>query len=219
MAFSGGLEHANHLFDLASETLGPRVSGLVLRSASSGIEGVLYDAFVFQLGYGERYGNLEAGILLPGGRMLTAPFGRPFTQNSDDDAVRSVLAQMDKWARLRLPDAYLEQFGDSTLRTDERSARGGSQPPADTPYFAQITYHESARVPVRVFRVVEGVDEQYRKAPQGWMPDDGMLREDRLGQKDHEIWPITRRQAGEVIRMIESGQYHPIETPGLDSTP
>jgi hypothetical protein len=211
-----GFDDANRLYSIAERTLGHRVSGLTLRSASSGVEGVLYDAFVFSLSIEEPRRTLAAGILLDGGRFVTAPFGRRFTLDTDDASIIGVLQQMDDWARLRLPDKYLEKFGAPASRTQAAAAHSPSGSSGTLEYFAKVTYRDGVRVPVQVFRVENGVDQVYRDARAGWVTDEArVLHEDRIGVRDHEIWPITRLQAGQAINMIESGQYRRLDIPGL----
>lgn len=210
-----GFERATRLARLVKSTLHGRVSDvyLDLSDTTHGVTGVLYDAFVFTIGFDIDRGTLGAGILIEGGRVMTAPFGRRFTLNPDDRSIEGTLAQMDEWARLRLPDKYLDRF-------EAASAADGSatQPsaPERNEYFAKLTYRERRRVPIQVFRVSRGVDEVYRDRMSGWVRDEaGELRKDRLGHGDHDIWPISRLQAGEVIEMIETGKYHPLTVPGI----
>lgn len=112
-----------------------------------GVTGVLFDAFVFQIGLEQPRRNLAAGIQLAGGRLVTAPFGRRFTLNSDDASIRGVLGQMEEWARLRLPDKYLERWGSSTKDAEPAA----EQDAIEYDYLAQVTFRNGVRVPVRVF--------------------------------------------------------------------
>lgn len=222
MSRPAGWDEAERIATLVETALPGRISNLTLDLDGSvrGITAVMYDAFVFRVGIEQPRGNLAAAILLDGGRTLTAPFGNRFTLNANDTAIRGVLAQMDEWARLRLPEPYLTRFGVDTAAgaAANSTAVDADAGVASTPpeYFAKITYRDGIRVPVRVFRVDGGVDQVYRVARDGWgTDDDGILREHRLGVRDHELWPVTRLQAGQAINMIESGRYHPLDIPGL----
>ena len=206
------------VMSIVKTTLPGRVSDLYvdLDQNIHGVTGVLYDAFVFGIGLEQPRGNLAAGIRLAGGRVVTAPFGHRFTLNSDDTSVRGVLRQMDEWARLRLPDKYLERYDPKTTQPAQKAEQAPEPETVEYDYFAQITYRNGVRVPVRVFRTTGGQDETYGAKGQDWMPDTaGMLREDRLGVRDHEIWPVTRSQAVQAILMIESGNYRPLDIPGI----
>lgn len=170
-----GFDRASRLAKTVRSALSGRVTDvyLDLSDTTHGVTGVLYDAFVIRIGFDVDRGTLAAGIMLEGGRVVSAPFGRRFTLDSDEKSVASVLAQMEEWARLRLPDKYLERFG---------SVEAHSAPDRTT----------------------------------GWVRDrNGVLPEDRLGLQDHEIWPITRLQAGQAITMIETGNYRPLQIPGV----
>ncbi len=209
-----GWDDAMRVMTIVKTTLSDRATEVYLDIDESvrGVTGVLFDAFVFQIGLEQPRGNLAAGIQLAGGRLVTAPFGRRFTLNSDDASIRGVLGQMEEWARLRLPDKYLERWGSSTKYAEPAE----EQDAIEYDYFAQVTFRNGVRVPVRVFRTAGGRDEIYSANKREWVPDEAaILQEDRLGARDHEIWPVTRLQAGQVILMIESGTYRPLEIPGL----
>lgn len=75
LAADASMDRAKHLYRIVKAFSGDRVE--VLHLLDAGVKGVLYEAFVFEISYGERYGNLEAGIVLPGGRVMTAPFAVP----------------------------------------------------------------------------------------------------------------------------------------------
>mgnify|MGYP000968196183 CR=1 FL=1 len=97
--------------DLVKEYFGYKMTFYCLNYDTKTIECILYDSFYFELSIGDRYGVFGAAIGI-GNMMhsLTKVLGKDITLSSDRESIKSNLATIDNYCRIRLPDKFLNEF-------------------------------------------------------------------------------------------------------------
>lgn len=94
---------------LIKDVYGRRVSIPVVDSELGDVWFVLYESFVFKCGIGKQYQRFGLGMLLEG-IAITQFFGKRVTMETDEDAIRASLHDVDRFCRLRLPQEFLDEF-------------------------------------------------------------------------------------------------------------
>jgi hypothetical protein len=97
--------------------LGSRMSIQTVSPSTQDIVFVLYDAFVFKAGIGERHNSFGVIMLLPGKASIRTFIGQDTTLCTGKDDARNALRAIDDYCRLRLPDKYLEAFDATVVRS------------------------------------------------------------------------------------------------------
>ncbi|WP_431247688.1 hypothetical protein [Leifsonia xyli] len=81
-------------------------------SADSGMREVtftLYESFLFKCGFDPQYGRFGLAMYLDGFAVTTF-FGKRVTMESDEVSIRASFGDVDRFCRLRLPEAFLDEF-------------------------------------------------------------------------------------------------------------
>lgn len=70
---------------------------------------ILYESFFFKSSFDLRYGSFGLAMLLEGVAVRTF-LGKEPTLNSDEASIRASFDDIDRFCRLRLPEAFLREF-------------------------------------------------------------------------------------------------------------
>lgn len=94
---------------LVHEHFGAKVDVISADDATGDVTFVLYESFVFKCGIDSRYGRFGLVMLL-GGIAVRTFFGKRVTMENDEVSIRASLGDIDRFCRLKLPDAFLVEF-------------------------------------------------------------------------------------------------------------
>jgi len=96
---------------LVLDFLGYKLSFYYLNDVTKTMHCVLYESFSINLSIGDRYGLFGASIWLGDSRhSMKTVLGKKISLNSDAESIKSSLAIIDNYCRLRLPDKFLVEF-------------------------------------------------------------------------------------------------------------
>ncbi|WP_434318757.1 hypothetical protein [Leifsonia sp. P73] len=102
---------------LIHEHYGSKVDVVSANDATGEVAFVLYESFLFKCGIDPRHGRFGLVMLLDGIAVRTF-FGKRVTMENDEASIRASLNDIERFCRLRLPDAFLGEF-DAATRNSE----------------------------------------------------------------------------------------------------
>lgn len=94
---------------------GAELTFLMAEVSRNEVRGVLYDAVVFQCGFDEPTGSFGASIQVGNDSAINRVFGEHIAQDRTPEAIARSLDLIHEYARLTLPEAYLERFAAAQL--------------------------------------------------------------------------------------------------------
>lgn len=98
---------------LLHEHFGSRADVISADSATGDVKFILYESFLFTCGIDSRYGRFGLVMLLDGIAVRTF-FGKRVPMENDEGSIRASLDDIDRFCRLRLPEAFLREFSAAT---------------------------------------------------------------------------------------------------------
>ena len=98
---------------LIHDLYGKKADVVSVNSDTDEVMFILYESFLFKCGFDKRYGRFGLVGLLDGVAVHTF-FGKRVTMENDEDLIRASLNDVDRFCRLRLPEAFLIEFDAAT---------------------------------------------------------------------------------------------------------
>ena len=111
-----------HLHRQVRAHFGPELTSAGMLVNSNSVRGTLYDAIVFTCGIDAQTGAFGAAILLTGNEAVHSVFGEPIARDRAPEAVARSLDLIHEYARLSLPEAYLDRFAQGVAARDAQAA-------------------------------------------------------------------------------------------------
>ena len=94
---------------------GAELTFLMAEVSRNEVRGVLYDAVVFVCGFDDATGAFGAAIQIGNDHAITRVFGERIAMDRTPEAIARSLDLIHEYARLVLPEAYLERFEPGSL--------------------------------------------------------------------------------------------------------